>query len=326
MFILNTILIFEIIIIIHELGHFVAAKISKVEVKEFSIGFGPCVFRWGKNKKYSLRLFPLGGFVSFEDDLKYLNKSIFKRMFIVLSGPFFNILLGIFSVAFVLILQGKFNSMVVEKKSEFCNKIEIADEIKKINGKRVFCANDFIYEFNKTPMEKDIDLVVRRKGKDVELFDVGEKIKTKEGTRRVLGVSLKLKKLNCFNFIQQTFSNFLFFIKLIFSSFCKLFTGSLSFKEFSGPVGLTKVVGQAQNQGFCSLVILLAFISINVGIFNLLPLFILDGGQFLFLVFELVFKKKISRKYLDILNFMGFFVLFLFLIIITIKDLYEIFI
>ena len=326
MFILNTILIFEIIIIIHELGHFLAARISGVDVKEFSIGFGPCLFRWGKGKtSYCFRIFPLGGFVSFNDDLKFLKEPIFKKIFIVLCGPFINILVGIFSIGFVLLLQGKFNSMEVETKGEFCVKIEVGDEIQKINGKRVSCANDFIYELNKVPLEEQLNLVVRRDGKDVELFDVGQKVETKEGLKRVLGISLKLKRLNFLSFIQQTFSNFSFFIKLIFSSFVKLFTGNLSLKEFSGPVGLTKVVGQAEKQGLCSLIFLFSFITINIGIFNLLPFFVLDGGQLLFLVFEFIFKKKIKKKYLDILNFAGFFVLFFFLIIITIKDVLMLF-
>ena len=184
MFILITLIIVEIIVISHELGHFFIAKLFSVEVNEFSIGFGPLIFRWGKNKtKYSLRAFFLGGFVSFNEDRKFLDLSVFKRMFIVLAGPFFNFLAGFLAIFFVLFLQGRFNSTEVFETKNYCKEIKICDNIKKINGKKILCANDLVYKLSRIPIDQPVNLTVERNKKTIELFDVGKIIKTKDGKK-----------------------------------------------------------------------------------------------------------------------------------------------
>lgn len=327
MFVLTTIVLFEIIILVHEFGHFFAAKIFSVEVKEFSIGFGPCILKFKKkNTLYCLRAFFFGGFVSFNDEKKYLKVHILKRIAIVLAGPFVNIFFGMLSIFLVFMVQGQFNSTQVGQVLEFCDGVKVGDEIKKINGKNVLCANDFMFELHKLPLNKPINLTVKRNKKIVEVLNVGKVFKENEKENRVLGISLKQQKINFLSGVEQSFRNSLFFIKVVFSSIVDIFTGSISLKDFSGPVGMVKVVGEAEKQGFLHLMFLFAALSINIGVFNLFPFFVLDGGQFLFLVFEAIFKKQINEKVQIIFNNIGFLILILLFVLITIKDIYMIFV
>ena len=140
-----------------------------------------------------------------------------------------------------------------------------------------------------------------------------------------MGFSLKVKKINFLNCFNETFKNFIFFMKLIFSSIFNFLSGNVSFNEFSGPVGLMRTVGRVEKEGIFSLIFLFSFLSINIGAFNLLPFIILDGGQFLFLVFELIFRRKIKKNIQNILNFSGALILILLFVIISIKDIYMIF-
>ena len=326
MFILTTVILFEIIILVHEFGHFFAAKIFSVDVKEFSIGFGPPILKVKKrNVLYCLRAFFFGGFVSFNDEKKYLKVPILKRIIIVLSGPFVNIFFGMLSIFLVFMCQGQFNSMEVDRVLEFCDKIKVGDEVKQINGKNVLCANDFMFELNKISLNEPVNLKVTRNGKIFEVLNVGKIFKTNGRKNRVLGISLKQKKINFINGIEQSFKNSLFFIKIVFSSIFNVFTGSISLKDFSGPVGMVKVVGRAEKEGFLHLMFLFAVLSINIGVFNLFPFFVLDGGQFLFLVFEAIFRKPVNEKIQNIFNVIGFLILILLFVLITIKDFYMIF-
>ena len=325
MFVVITIILFEVIIFVHEFGHFFVARFFKLSAKEFSIGFGPLIFKRKKNKmKYCFRAFPVGGFVDFYDE-DFLRLSVFKRAAIMLSGPLFNILFGFLAVALVLILQGKYNSLEVGFVKDNYSNVKIGDEIKMVNGKDVIVVNDFLYKLSSIDVNEPINLTVERNKKKIEFFDVGKVVETKNGKKKVLGISLKSKKLNVITFFEQAYNNFLFILKLIFKTFAKIFTGGFSIDCFSGPIGLASVVGKAEKQGLCSLIFLFAVISVNVGIFNLLPLFALDGGQVLFLVYEAVFKRPISRSFQNILNIFGLTFLTVIFIFVTLKDIFSLF-
>ncbi len=323
MFIVITIIFFEAIIFVHEFGHFFVAKLFKVFVKEFSIGFGPCIFRRNKNNaRFCFRVFPFGGFVDFDDE-SFNKLPILKRILIVASGALFNVLSGFLAIALVLVIQGQYNSLEVGgAKENFCC-VKVGDEIKMVNGKSVFVANDFLSKVSSFDAYEPINLTVKRNGKQIELFDVGRVVKTPKGERKILGISLKVKKLNFLTFFEQSFKNFLFVLKSIFAMFLKIFNFEVFIKDFSGPVGLANVVGQAGKQGVCSLIFLFAFITVNVGIFNLFPFFALDGGQILFLVVEALFKKPINKNVQLFLNAIGFMVLTAIFVFVTLKDIFS---
>ena len=246
MFVVITIILFEVIIFVHEFGHFFVARFFKLSAKEFSIGFGPLIFKRKKNKmKYCFRAFPVGGFVDFYDE-DFLRLSVFKRAAIMLSGPLFNILFGFLAVALVLILQGKYNSLEVGFVKDNYSNVKIGDEIKMVNGKDVIVVNDFLYKLSSIDVNEPINLTVERNKKKIEFFDVGKVVETKNGKKKVLGISLKSKKLNVITFFEQAYNNFLFILKLIFKTFAKIFTGGFSIDCFSGPIGLASVVGKAE--------------------------------------------------------------------------------
>lgn len=325
MFILKTFLMFELVVFFHEFGHFLAAKRFGVFVSEFSVGFGPVIFKKNfKKTKFCLRFFLIGGFVRFKDlEFKYV--SFLKKALIVLAGPFFNLLIGLISIAFVLILQGKFNSLEVEKTKSYCVLIKPEDEIKAINQKKVFCVDDFLYELKKVPLKQEVNLTVKRGLKEVELKNVGKILKTNKGEKKSLGISLKIKKLTFLEFFVQTFNNFVFILKTVFSSFLNIFKPKDFFNEISGPIGLFKTVKLAEKGGICALIYLFSFFTINIGIFNLLPFLALDGGQFLSLVLKKIFKPtRINRNFYFILNFLEILILFSLCIFVTIKDFFKI--
>lgn len=325
MFIVNTIILFEVIILTHELGHFLAAKFFKVHVREFAIGFGPTILKWGKGlTKYSLRLFPIGGYVAFKDEEKFSKVPILKRMIIILAGPLVNIFSAMFAIFAILLIQGKYSSLEVESVKSYCTQIKPNDEIIKVNNHKLLGANDFLFELSKIPPNEKVNLTVLRNKEKIEVEDVGQEVKTQEGLKKSIGLNLRVKKLNFLTAITKTFENFLFVLKLIFSSIFNMFTGKASLKDVSGPVGLFKTVGEAEKKGVCAVIFLFALLCVNIGMFNLLPFFALDGGQFLFLVYELIFKRPISKKMQNIFNAIGFTVLILMLVIVTFKDIFLI--
>ena len=322
MLLLFTLVFLEFIVFFHEFGHFLAAKLVCVPVEEFSLGFGPaCLTAKSSVTKYSLRVFPIGGYVAFKEDANFLNIRIFKRGLIVLAGPFFNLLLGLVMVAFSLGLQGKYNSTQVGVVTLQGSKIKVGDEIKYVNNNYILDANDLLYEISSLPLNKPINLTVIRNDKELKLLDVGEIIDTSSGPKRTLGITLKVKNLNLLDYFSQVLKSFLSMFKLVLNSIFGLFTGNLTIKDFSGPIGLSRAVGKAGEKGLCSLIVLFAFLSMNVGLFNMIPFLALDGGQFLFLIFEFIFKKPIKKNVQAAANMVGLVILAGLFILITFKDI-----
>ena len=321
MHIFLVILFFEFMILSHEMGHFLVGKFFKVAVKEFSIGFGPTVLKKEKNKtNYCLRLFPLGGFVCFDDE-EFVKKSIFKRMIIFLAGPFSNFIFAIFSISCLLFIQGSFNSTEVGFVDEFCTQFKVGDEIKKVNGHKVFSADDFIYNIKKAPLNEPINVVVKRNGKKIELLDVAKKSKNFEKDKGKIGITLKVKSLNFFNFFEQIFNTFIFIIKLILTSFARCVM-SFSFKEVSGPIGVINAFKETAKVGVKSMLSFFAFLSINLGIFNLFPIPALDGGQILFLIIEYILKRPIKKEVSVFLTRFGLMFIFFFSFVVCLKDIF----
>ena len=250
-------------------------------------------------------------------------------------------------VAFSLGLQGKYNSTQVDVVTLQGSKIKVGDEIKYVNNNYILDANDLLYEISSLPLNKPINLTVIRNDKELKLLDVGEIIDTSSGPKRTLGITLKVKNLNLLDYFSQVLKSFLSMFKLVLNSIFGLFTGNLTIKDFSGPIGLSRAVGKAGEKGLCSLIVLFAFLSMNVGLFNMIPflaldggqfLFLiflsmnvglfnmipflaLDGGQFLFLIFEFIFKKPIKKNVQAAANMVGLVILAGLFILITFKDI-----
>lgn len=333
--ILIAILAFGVIIFVHELGHFIAAKKSGVRVNEFAIGMGPTIFKTKKgDTQYAIRLFPIGGFVSMEgedeesdDEASFQNKSAGKRLIILAAGAVMNLLLGVIVLVIMLSTQNIMTSTTISKFKDnaLTNQTGLKqdDTILSVDGHKVFVANDLLYLVLRTD-DGTVDMVVERDGKDVELKDVTfKRIKTDGNSVGTIDVDFYVKGLPVTfgNVVSQTGNWFCYMARTVWLSIWDLLTGRFGINEMSGPVGATAAITQATAMGFGSFLTIMAFIAINVGIFNLLPIPALDGGRIFFVFIELVTRRKVPAKYEGFIHFAGIVVLMGLIVFLTFNDI-----
>ena len=327
--ILITILIFAVIIFIHECGHFAAAKLCKVRVNEFALGMGPTLFHFGKGEtRYALRLFPIGGFVSMEgedggsgDPRAFCNQKVWKRILIVCAGAFMNLVLGFIVVLLMTIPSDRLPSMTVaqfyENASTEATGLQAGDEILRVNGRSIWVDSDLIYTLS-TDEDGVVDMVVRRDGEKVELSDVA--FTTQDGTL-VIDFTVQGVPANLPNVLSYSFRKTASIGRLVWIAVGQLITGQSSINELSGPIGTAQAIGQAVSVGLSTVMYLFAFITINVGIFNILPVPALDGGRLIFLLFELITRRRIKPEHEAYVHFAGFVLLILLIIFVSYHDI-----
>ncbi len=332
--ILASIFIFGLIIFIHELGHFIAAKKSKITVNEFSLGMGPRLFGFTrKETKYNLRLLPIGGFVAMEgededsDKPGAFNKApVWNRIWVVASGAIMNLILG-FVVVLALTCSSEylFSRTIygfAENAATEASGLQAGDTIVAVNGRKTYLITDIQYEIARIK-EYTADITVKRGSEVITIEDVRfDKAVTEDGTETIVfDMGFYPAQKNFGNIMTYSFRWTLSIAKLVVSSLVDLVTGYADVSQLSGPVGIVTVVGQAARQSFASVLMLLAFISINLGIFNILPLPALDGGRLVFLFFEAITKKKLDSKYEALVNVIGFVLLMLLMVFVTYNDI-----
>ena len=327
--ILITILIFAVIIFIHECGHFAAAKLCKVRVNEFALGMGPTLFHFGKGEtRYALRLFPIGGFVSMEgedggsgDPRAFCNQKVWKRILIVCAGAFMNLVLGFIVVLLMTIPSDRLPSMTVaqfyENASTEATGLQAGDEILRVNGRSIWVDSDLVYTLS-TDEDGVVDMVVRRDGEKVELSDVA--FTTQDGTL-VIDFTVQGVPANLPNVLSYSFRKTASIGRLVWIAVGQLITGQSSINELSGPIGTAQAIGQAVSVGLSTVMYLFAFITINVGIFNILPVPALDGGRLIFLLFELITRRRIKPEHEAYVHFAGFVLLILLIIFVSYHDI-----
>ena len=334
---LVAILIFLVLIVIHEFGHFIAAKAVGVRVNEFAVGFGPKLFskKWGETK-YALNLIPLGGYCAMEgededsgDSRAFCNKSAWRRLVIVVMGAIFNLILGLILIAFVLAPQSRFTTTTVAEFGENAVSsqygLEVNDKIVEVDGRRIFSTYDLSYAFTNID-DGMIDLTVVRDGEKVKLKDVKFATKEADGiTYLTVDFYVYGQEKTVGSFIKNTVQTALSYCAVIWRSLIDLITGKYGISAMSGPVGVTAAIGNAAKQSLSSLLPIMALITINLGIFNLLPLPALDGGRVLFILFEMIFRKPVPQKYETLVHGIGFALLIAFMLIITAKDIWSLF-
>ncbi|NLC78461.1 MAG: RIP metalloprotease RseP [Ruminococcaceae bacterium] len=332
--ILASIFIFGLIIFIHELGHFIAAKKSKITVNEFSLGMGPRLFGFTKGEtKYNLRLLPIGGFVAMEgedeesDKPGAFNKApVWNRIWVVASGAIMNLILGFIVVLALTCSMELLGTRTIggfaENAATEASGLQVDDTIVAINGRKTYLITDIQYEIARI-RDGSADITVKRGGEEITLDDVKfDTAVAEDGTETIVfdmifyGVKPTFGTVMTYSF-RWTLS----IAKLVVSSLVDLVTGSADVSQLSGPVGIVTVVGQAAQDSFFSVLMLLAFISINLGIFNILPLPALDGGRLIFLLFEAITKKKLDSKYESLVNVIGFVLLMLLMVFVTYNDI-----
>ena len=355
--ILTAIIIFGVLVAIHEFGHFSVAKLCGIKVNEFAIGMGPKIFSFKKGETlYSLRLLPVGGFCAMEgedeasdNERAFVNKSVPKRMAVIVAGAFMNIILGFVLVIVTTCMQEKIPQVKIADfrngaSSQECG-LEKDDQILKINGMRILTDSDISYKLSNTK-DDNFTVVVKRNGEKITLENVKfyykytyyadeesgsyvrvdnpdeytgtQELKTAE-SRFDFYVSSESK--NVLSVAGYSVKETLSIGRLIWISLIDLASGKYGISDMSGPVGLATAIGQATSLGMDYLLNLVTFITINLGIFNLLPFPALDGGRFVFLVVEAIRRKPIPPEKEGMVHFIGLALFMLLTVVVTFSDI-----
>ena len=329
------VLMFLLLIFIHEFGHFIAAKSVGVRVNEFSIGFGPKLFskKWGETT-YMLKLIPFGGYCAMEgedeesgDERAFCNKAAWRRAIVVVAGAIFNLILGLILVGITLLPQESYAGTEIAWFSEEAvssqHGLMLGDKIVEVDGRKIYTTYDLSYAF--TAVEDGaLDITVERNGEKLMLPDVKFETETEDGIDYVvLDFKVAPIKKTVGSFLSQTFLTTVSQARVVWFSLIDLISGKFGISAMSGPVGVTAVIGSAAKQSIMSLLPIMALITINLGIFNLLPLPALDGGRLLFIIIEMIFRKPVPKKFEGIVHTVGFLLLLLLMVAVTAKDIWS---
>lgn len=414
-----SILVFSIIVLVHEYGHYKVAKSVGIKIEEFAIGMGPILFKKIKNDTvYSIRLFPIGGFVRMEgeeEDIQtetsFNSKNVWQRFKVIAAGPLMNFALAIVIYLIISLGFGTSGSTIsdIDQQSEIYKAgVRIDDKIVSINNKNVYIWDDIVYKITENQMYKDssnqkstYDITVKRNNellsftvndyyrnligispKDSNLDNseivisdenlpayqsgirTGDKIvainnqavnsfteirdainNTKTDNNSAINIEVERngEKLSFsivpekelqLGFVTKTERNIVtcvvssfyktgYYIKLMFDFIGRLFTGGVSSDDVGGPVQVITMIGETAKISIIALLNLAAFISINLGFMNLLPIPALDGSKLVFLIIEKIRGKKIPVEKEGFIHFIGFVCLIVLMVFITYKDIIK---
>lgn len=334
---------FGVLILVHELGHFIAAKKSNVKVLEFSIGMGPALFKRKKGETtYSIRALPFGGYVAMEgededsqDDRSFRKASIPKRAVIMSAGAIVNIVFGFLIILGITVYQAAqpnigFPTTTVRGFHETAVTNEFlkeGDQIVRVNDKKIKNYNDMYYYLSRDD-DGLIDITVVRNGQELVLENVKfDRQEVAEGLYyNVLDFTTTGIKPTVLGTIQRSFDITKDLMRQIWMSLIELLTGNVSVKHMSGPVGITQQIGEISSSGdWLTTLLFVALISLNLGIFNLIPFPVLDGGKIFLLILEGVRGKPISQKVEVGITLAGIVLLFGLMIVVTFNDILKLF-
>lgn len=339
---LVAILFFGLIIAIHELGHFLTAKLFKVKVNEFAIGMGPTLFKFKKgDTQYSLRVFPIGGYCAMEgedeksdDNAAFGNKVAWKRFIIVAAGAIMNLILGIILVGVIICMDDLIPTTQVnyflENSTSSQYGLEAKDKIIKINGSHIYTTRDLSYALIRDE-DATYDFVVIRDGQKVELSGVKFQTYTDEDGKSdiVYDFAVVGIKKNVLTVLEYSFKESYSVARIVWSSLFDLITGHYGLHDLSGPIGTISIIANAAGEaasdstglGMETLINIMAFISINLGVFNLLPIPALDGGRLFFILCEMIFRRPILPKYEKYVHLAGLVLLLLLMAVVSVNDI-----
>ncbi len=340
------VLLFELLIFGHEFGHFITAKLSGVQVNEFALGMGPKIFSFKKGEtQYSLRLFPIGGYCALEgedsDSLSekgFCNKPVWKRMIIIVAGAVMNIIIGFILMVVLQVQEPQYATMTISKFADDSVTqeagLQLGDEIYSINGYRTKTYLDLSVALTMSDTTAP-EFAVRRYGEIVGIGNVQLKTVTTSSGQEAIQFDFYLlpKERSFINTLSYSFNNTVSVVKMVWQSLIGLIRGKFSLNEMSGIVGTAAVIKDAAAEGLKrsfgdavnNIVYLIMIISVNLGVFNMLPIPALDGGRFLFLIIEAIRRKPMNRNVEGIINTIFFILLIILVIVVTCSDVIKIF-
>lgn len=342
--VLVSILCFGIIILLHELGHFFVAKKCGIRVLEFSIGMGPLLWQTKRGEtSYSIRCLPIGGYCAMEgedensdDPRAFRKQAVWKRILVTIAGATMNIILGFFLIILTLCIDSAITSTTISKfhtneagesVSTSQQWLQVDDRFVEINGLHIFTASDISYALQNDTCET-FTIVVERGGQHVTLEGV-EFLDTQ--TQGLLDFYVYGEKKTFTSVLSYSVKNTISSARLIWISLLDLIQGKYGFHDLSGVVGVidttTEYVQQSKTfrEKCLTLFDLMSFITINVGIFNLIPFPALDGGRLVFLLIEAVTRRQVPAKIEGAIHFTGLALLMVLMVAVTFQDITKIF-
>lgn len=333
--ILAAVLVFGILVTVHEFGHFITAKLTGMRVDEFAIGFGPKIYQQKDGDTlYSLRAIPLGGYNKIagmdpDDPVtedSFNSKSIPKRMLVILAGALMNFILPIILFTGIFLVQGMdkmvnepvLGSVMTGMAADRAG-LKAGDKILTINGQPMQNWRDIVVSLRANG-EKEVTLQAERQG-IVKTYTLQPEY-DQEAKRPLVGITPKFEKVNMSmaESIKEGFSYTKYIIVAMMDGLAKIITGKAP-AEVAGPIGVAQMAGQVAEQGLLPLMNFVAFLSINLGVINLLPLPALDGGHFVLLLLEGLRGKPLGSKAMNNIQMVGVALILALTIFSTFKDI-----
>ena len=342
------VLLFGLVITIHEFGHFFTAKLCKIRVNEFSVGMGPQLLSFRKGEtQYSLRLLPIGGYCTMEgeeedsdDERAFNRKPVWKRILVVAMGAVMNILLGLVLMVILVAQTPLLGSNIVarfEDNSALQEAgIQVGDRITSINGYTVRTDRDVQFALSIISLEGEeepvVPFTVDREGQSLTFPEVRLQTTETEDGQRAIVFDFKVLAIpkNVGTVLWKAAEDTVSVVRLVWQSVYMLLTGQFGINDLAGPVGTASVITQAASAGLESsgffgalsnIVYLIMIITVNLGIMNLLPIPALDGGRLLFLIIEGIVRRPIPRRFEGWITAAGFIFLIGLMIVVTFSDI-----
>jgi len=323
------ILAFSLLVIIHELGHFMLCRLNGVKVSEFSLGMGPKLFGIkGKETEYLIKAFPIGGYVKMEgeegnsdDPRSFTNKTPLQKLSIVSAGAIMNIILAVVLFAIIGATTGKIVPVIgelVTNGAAMKAGMQVGDKITKVNKVSIDKWDQFINEIGISKGE-NISIEIVRNSK-VKTFSL-KPIKNVKENRFMIGIGGSQRKMNFGEVVSYGFNQTISTSKLIFGFFGSLFHGKVSINDVGGPISIIRISTMAAQTGIINLMMLTAMLSVQLGILNIIPFPALDGGWIFMLLFEIISGKKLDDNKVGVINYIGFMILMAFSVLVVVKDI-----
>ena len=372
-----TIVIFLVMVSLHEFGHFITARLMGFRILEYSIGFGPAILKSKKSEiQYSLRAIPLGGYCKFEgedeesdDPRAFSNRPVWQRIIVVAAGGLMNILLGFVIFLIIVANTSPFATNVVEEvvPNSYIGSAGLmpGDRIVAVNGKGVSFYSDIALYASDFRQDEEQSVTVKRNGEkltfkfkpseietsytytpdgievksstngkedqsgfypysDTVIKDDGKIGTTETQTRLIIGFRPHQENVNFINIWGEAWNETKFVVKLVYTSLWQLVTGKVGVDQMSGPVGVVSAVNDAVHSGSGSWLYVLnltALLTINLGVFNLLPIPALDGGRLIFMLFELITRRRVPPDKEGLVHAIGFALLIGLIIFVSYNDI-----
>lgn len=350
LYLILAILMFGVLIAVHEFGHFITAKWCGVKVNEFAIGMGPAIIHKTRGEtEYSLRAFPIGGYCAMEGEDEetdepraFSRQSGWKKFIILVAGSVMNLIAGIVIILILYAGVSTFSGNTIASFAEGFpgegeNGLMVGDSVVQVDGHRTYTARDFALELAHSGGTTH-DLVVIRNGERVEINDyelVTKLYENEDGTQTErYGIDFATVPATVSNRLFYSMNTSVYFVKIVWYSLEMLVTGQAGLSDLSGPVGIVSAVTEIGTSssstvaGVQNVMYFMAMIAINLAIVNLLPLPALDGGRIFFLIINafayLFVKKQIPAKYESMVHFIGFALLMGLMIFVTLQDVFRI--